>query len=175
MWLGVRIEYLVSLVSNNSLHPTTGPVTPRACARPAPDPVAGEPRCYMNQEWMRLVKHFKAPSLAAFLFVVLWALPGCASEVDPCSEGFVEPVPIYQEKSEYPEYARRAQIEGIVVVRAQVDKAGIVVSTELVESVHELLDNAALEAAAMWVFEPAREDCRSVESFTAIPFNFRLH
>jgi len=29
--------------SNNSLHPTTGPVTTRAYARPAPDPVAGEP------------------------------------------------------------------------------------------------------------------------------------
>jgi len=121
------------------------------------------------------MKHKHKPLLALALLIVFWALPGCASEGDPCDEGFVEPVPIYQEKADYPEYARRAQIEGIVIVRAKLDKAGIVTSTELVKSVHELLDNAAIEAAALWVFEPAREDCVSVEAFTEIPFDFRLH
>ena len=59
MWLGVRIEYLVSLVSNNSLHPTTGPVTTRAFARPAPDPVAGEPNVIFTGE---IVASLQIPS-----------------------------------------------------------------------------------------------------------------
>ena len=45
-WSRLELERALNM-PNNSLHPTTGPVTTRACARPAPDPVAGEPNVRM--------------------------------------------------------------------------------------------------------------------------------
>jgi protein TonB len=75
----------------------------------------------------------------------------------------------------YPESARRAGIEGRVVLRVTVTAGG---SSEAVvveqSSGHALLDRSALAAVRRWRFLPARRGGIVVSSEIAIPILFRL-
>jgi protein TonB len=75
----------------------------------------------------------------------------------------------------YPRAARRAGIEGRAIVRILIDAQGNVLSVELATSSgHEILDNAALEAARSVKHVPAAPDSlRWGERHIKVPFKFR--
>jgi len=77
-------------------------------------------------------------------------------------EGFIpssaEPVLTFQMKADYPEIARRAGLEGTVLIHAR----------------HPLLDKAAQAAALRCRFTPAKQRAVSVPVWVAIPYRFRL-
>jgi protein TonB len=76
---------------------------------------------------------------------------------------------------EYPLAARRAKVEGRVLLRVVVGSDGSVVSVEVEESSGSVvLDEAAADAVRAWAFEPAREDGRAVESVLLVPCRFSL-
>lgn len=89
-------------------------------------------------------------------------------EVDQQPQVLLGPEPLY------PPFAREAQIEGLVVVRARVGRDGRVEEADVVRSV-PLLDATALEAVRRWTFHPARVEGRPVAVWILIPFRFRLH
>ncbi len=74
----------------------------------------------------------------------------------------------------YPELARRAGIEGRVVVQFIVDENGNVVNPQVVRGVGAGLDEAAVRAIQSVQFEPGRQRGRAVPVQYAIPVNFRL-
>jgi protein TonB len=53
----------------------------------------------------------------------------------------------------YPEIARQARVEGVVIVEATTDIYGRVISAKLLRSI-PLLDQAALDAVRQWQYEP---------------------
>ncbi len=53
----------------------------------------------------------------------------------------------------YPESARKAGIEGVVILEATTDKYGRVIKTRILRSIPEL-DQAAIDAVKQWVYEP---------------------
>jgi TonB family protein len=53
----------------------------------------------------------------------------------------------------YPEAARKARVEGVVILEAQTDKYGRVQNVKILRSI-PLLDQAAVEAVRQWVYEP---------------------
>jgi protein TonB len=53
----------------------------------------------------------------------------------------------------YPDIARQARIEGVVVIEAMTDIYGRVASIKVMKSIG-LLDEAAIEAVRQWVYEP---------------------
>ncbi len=86
-----------------------------------------------------------------------------------------KPKPIYIPKPPYPERARQAGIEGQVVVKALLDIDGSVMEVEILKSSgNEALDEAALSAARMAKFTPARQRENPVRVWVSIPFNFSL-
>lgn len=97
----------------------------------------------------------------------------------PGDEGFVasseKPRFKTRVKADYPEMARRAQIEGTVVVKVLVGPDGRVKNAQILQSVNPLLDKAALNAAWKWTFHPGKQRNIPVKAWMAIPFNFRLH
>jgi len=75
----------------------------------------------------------------------------------------------------YPAVAQRLGHEGRVLLLVRVGLDGVPITVEVEESSgHESLDEAALSAVRAWVFEPAREDDRVVESLVHVPIRFQL-
>jgi len=96
----------------------------------------------------------------------------------PSDEGFVpssaQPVLQYHVRADYPEIARRAGLEGTVLVHALVDVYGRVDRTEIIQGVHPLLDRAAQAAALRCRFTPAKQREFAVPVWVAIPYRFKL-
>ncbi|UCF64899.1 MAG: energy transducer TonB [bacterium] len=83
------------------------------------------------------------------------------------------PTILKQVQPSYPEAARKAGIEGLVVVEVLVDTAGNVEKAQIVRSVPEL-DQAAIEAVRKFRFNPATLDDKPVSSWITIPIHFKL-
>ncbi len=93
--------------------------------------------------------------------------------------GFVasseNPMIIQWAKPEYPEIARRAQIEGTVIVKVLVGPDGSVKDAQVLQGVNPMLDKAAIAAARKCKFKPGKQRNIPVKAWMALPFAFRLH
>lgn len=75
----------------------------------------------------------------------------------------------------YPELARRAGVEGTVIVRVLVDKSGRATRTLIEHSDNKLLDNAAEEAVRKYGhFPPAIQNGQPITCWVSIPIRFKL-
>ncbi|GAB4330980.1 MAG: energy transducer TonB [Calditrichia bacterium] len=73
----------------------------------------------------------------------------------------------------YPELARKAGIEGMVVVKVLIGTKGDVEKVEVIKS-HPMLDEAAVTAAKQFKFKPGKQRERFVKVWMTIPFTFKL-
>ena len=93
-------------------------------------------------------------------------------------DGFVassaKPVLSFFVKADYPEIARHAGLEGTVVVHVLVGPNGKVIDAVVVKSVHPLLDRAAVNAALLCRFRPAKQREIPVKAWLAVPYRFNL-
>ena len=99
-------------------------------------------------------------------------LPG---PISAAPEMFVPPAFQVHEEPTYPERARRAGVEGEVVVKILLSAQGDVIEVRLVRSSgSRLLDDAALAAAHASRFTPARRDQVPVEAEAMATYRFEL-
>jgi TonB family protein len=73
----------------------------------------------------------------------------------------------------YPEIARQAKIEGVVIVQARTDAQGRVKDAIVLRSV-PLLDQAAIAAVRQWVYEPLMIDGQAREAVFTVTVRFTL-
>ena len=73
----------------------------------------------------------------------------------------------------YPEEARKAGIEGIVILEAKADEQGNVVEARVLRSVPEL-DQAALDAVKQWTYEPLTIDGKPRKVLFTVTVRFAL-
>lgn len=85
-----------------------------------------------------------------------------------------DPIPIKAVQPPYPEIARRAGIQGSVVLRVWVDKEGKVRQANIVKSDADIFNQPAIDAAMQWVFAPALMKSGPVSVWVSIPFRFTL-
>ncbi|MGD9548457.1 MAG: energy transducer TonB [Candidatus Krumholzibacteriia bacterium] len=94
-------------------------------------------------------------------------------------EGFVasseKPTIAQWAKPFYPEMARRAQIEGTVLVKVLVGPDGSVRDAVLLQGVNPLIDKEALAAARKCKFNPGKQRNIPVKAWMALPFKFSLN
>jgi len=83
------------------------------------------------------------------------------------------PVVIKQVYPVYPELARQAELEGVVVLKVGIDELGQVREALVLESVPGL-DKAALDAIYQWQFKPAMQRDVPVPVWYTVPIRFRL-
>ena len=81
--------------------------------------------------------------------------------------------PVHRVDPIYPDFARRAHVQGTVVLMMVVDEQGLPVQVRALEG-HPTLQEAAMQAARQWRFEPARLDGRPVSASFRLTLNFRL-
>jgi protein TonB len=89
-----------------------------------------------------------------------------AVEVKPQVLKTVDPV--------YPEMAKKAGIEGRVVVKGLVNEEGRVTFVEIIQSTNPIFDEPARQAAMGFLFKPGMQRDRPVKVWMAIPFRFQL-
>jgi len=78
-------------------------------------------------------------------------------------------------KPEYPAFARRMRIEGMVMLKVLVSRQGIALKVEMAQSSgYEILDKAAAGAVKNWRFVPARQGDSPVEEWVQVPVAFHL-
>lgn len=87
------------------------------------------------------------------------------------------PQPIRRVNPEYPSFARRAGLQGTVVLEVEVLRDGSVGAIEVLRSLSAGpggLDEAAVNAMRQWEFTPAKSGGQPVAVWVRIPIDFRL-
>lgn len=74
----------------------------------------------------------------------------------------------------YPEMAYRILLEGTVVLLAEIDSLGVVRECIVLQSVHPLLDKAAIEAFTKSSFLPATQKGQNVDGVISVSYMFTL-
>ncbi|MDR3627915.1 MAG: energy transducer TonB [Ignavibacteriaceae bacterium] len=87
----------------------------------------------------------------------------------------IEPEVVEPAIPQYPELAKRAGIEGTVVVKVLIGKDGKPVKAVAVKFDSEIFVQPSLDAAMKFVFTPAIQHKAPVMVWTTIPFKFRLN
>jgi TonB family protein len=82
--------------------------------------------------------------------------------------------PIQKTEPEYTDEARLAELEGTVVLAAEIDESGLAQDLHVVESVGLGLDEKAIEAVKQWSFRPAVNPGPQAKTVTQIHVDFRL-
>ena len=88
---------------------------------------------------------------------------------------YVEELPeaITKVKPDYPDIAREAGVDGVVLVQALVGKDGKVKDVRVVKPI-PMLNDAAIAAVKQWVFKPALSNNKPVAVWVAVPVRFSL-
>ncbi len=81
---------------------------------------------------------------------------------------------IKQVKPAYPDIARKAALEGTVILKIWIDKEGKVRKAEVLRSDAELFNQPAIDAAMKFVFTPALQGDKPVSVWLSMPFRFKL-
>jgi protein TonB len=76
---------------------------------------------------------------------------------------------------DYPEAARKARIEGVVILEAVITAQGGVEDVRVVHSAGLLLDSAAAEAVRRWRYRPGTLNGRAVRTLLTVNVSFRVH
>ena len=79
-----------------------------------------------------------------------------------------------QGEVKYPEFAKKAGIEGRVFVQFVVDEQGNVMNPRITRGVHKLLDQEALRAVKKQKFTPGKQRGKAVKVQMSLPVTFRL-
>ena len=75
----------------------------------------------------------------------------------------------------YPEAARKARMEGVVILEAIITANGNVEEVKVLKSVNPLLDAAAQRAVQQWKYRPATLNGRAVRVYLTVTVTFNLH
>jgi len=79
-----------------------------------------------------------------------------------------------QSSANYPEFAKKAGIEGRVIVQFVVDEQGNVQDPKVTRGVHKLLNEEAIKAVKDQNFKPGKQRGEAVKVQMSLPVTFRL-
>ncbi len=85
------------------------------------------------------------------------------------------PVIINRVEPGYPEAARKARMEGVVILEAIITASGSVEDVKVLKSVNPLLDSSAVRAVQQWRYKPATLNGRAVRVYLTVTVTFNLH
>ena len=102
---------------------------------------------------------------------------GSGGGEEPLRVGGEVKAPVLQSKIEptYPEAARKARMEGVVILEAIITASGSVEEVKVLKSVNPLLDASAVRAVSGWRYKPATLNGRAVRVYLTVTVTFNLH
>lgn len=84
------------------------------------------------------------------------------------------PVLLQRVEPDYPEVARKARVEGVVILQAIIGPTGAIEDLGLVKSLFPVLEESALAAVRSWRYRPATLNGRAVRVLLSVTVDFRL-
>lgn len=140
---------------------------------PIPDPTPDEPEPIRTPDEME--PNLDIPD-TDFDFEIPDGPPPAAEPEGPIMVGgdVKKPVRVHDPQPSYTELARRARIQGVVIVQAIIDKAGNVTAVKVLKGLPMGLDQATVDAIKRWRFKPATLNGKPVEVYYNLTVNFQL-
>lgn len=158
--------------------PTAPPEPPaprreRAVSVPVPDPTPAEP------EPLREIELPPAPEPLPPNVVFLAPDPPPAPEPEPIADlrvggAIARPERLFAPHPSYTEAARRARIEGTLILEVRLDDTGAVAGVEVLRGLPFGLTESAVEAVSRWRYEPARLNGEPVPVLMTVTVHFEL-
>jgi TonB family protein len=115
----------------------------------------------------------KRPVLS-FLLLTFAAAYGQDSPPYHIGDGVSPPRVLSKQLPQYSEEARKAQLEGTVLLSLVVGEDGVPGNVSIAKGVGFGLDEEAIEAVSAWRFAPGQKEGKPVPVLTTIEVNFRL-
>jgi len=84
------------------------------------------------------------------------------------------PKRIFSPDPHYPEEARHARVQGVVILQTIIDKAGGVTDIKVLKGLPSGLTEAAVEAVSKWRFEPATLEGKPVAVYYLVTVSFSV-
>ena len=102
---------------------------------------------------------------------------GAGGGAEPLRVGGDVKAPVLSSRTEpqYPEAARKARMEGVVILEAIITADGNVEDVRVLKSVNPLLDASAVRAVQQWKYKPATLNGRAVRVYLTVTVTFRLN
>jgi TonB family protein len=101
--------------------------------------------------------------------------PGISGDAEASMEGpTTQPEVIYKLEPEFSEEARKAKVQGTVLLEAQIGRDGRVHGARIRQGLGLGLDEKAIEAVSRWRFKPATRRGKPIAVSAIIEINFRL-
>ncbi len=150
-------------------------VVKKTAARvPIPDPTPDEPEPIVAEE-VEFVEDTDVPIDTDFVVGMPAGGPPII-DLGPMRVGgdIQEPEKIVHVNPEYPELARRARLDGFVMLQATIDKQGNVTDLEILRGLGLGLDDAAEDAVRQWKYTPTFYNGRPVEVILTVTVIFQL-
>lgn len=139
---------------------------------PIPDPTPDEPEPIRTPEEIR-------PEIDLPQTDVIFDIPEGPPPSEP--EGPIHvggdvqaPVRKYSPQPSYTEIARKARVQGVVIVQAIIDKQGNVQNVKVLKGLPMGLDKSAADTIKSWRFEPATLNGKPVDVYYNLTVNFTL-
>jgi TonB family protein len=120
-------------------------------------------------------------AVTAFLLLGPGARAGLSQEATPMGvelphrvgDDVTRPEKISGAPPVYTEVARKARVQGVVIVEAIIDEQGNVTHTNILKGLPLGLGQAAVEAVETWKFKPAMFEGRPVKVYYTLTVNFK--
>lgn len=145
---------------------------PKAKKVPIPDPTPDEPEPIRIDE---PEPDIDIPRVDDIVFGIPEAPPVAEPEGPIYVGGDVKPPErIFDPQPQYTEIARKARVQGVVIVQAIIDKQGNVTNVKVLKGLSMGLDDEAVKAIKKWQFKPATLNGKPVDVYYNLTVNFRL-
>ena len=141
---------------------------------PIPDPTPDEPEPIVAEE-VEFIEDNDQPIDTDFVVGMPMGGPPVI-DTGPMRVGgeIQEPERIHYVPPDYPELARRARLEGPVILQAVIDKQGNVKDVQTLRGLGLGLDDAARDAVTQWIYTPTTYNGRPVEVILTVTVVFEL-
>ncbi len=147
---------------------------PKAKKVPIPDPTPDEPEPIRIDE---PEPEIEMPDMDDIVF----GIPDAPPVKEELPKGPIhvggdvkKPEKISSPPPSYTEIARKARIQGVVIVQAIIDKEGNVTNAKVLKGLPMGLDDEAIKAIKRWTFKPATLNGKPVDVYFNLTVNFRL-
>jgi TonB family protein len=146
---------------------------PRAKKVPIPDPTPDEPEPIRVVEEVQ--RELDIPVDDTIFGIPTTGPPSVEPDGPILVGGDVKPPEkLYSPQPAYTEIARKARIQGVVIVQAIIDKAGQVTNVKVLKGLPMGLEEAAVDAIKQWKFKPATLNGKPVTVYYNLTVNFKL-